>query len=453
MADSGSRPDIAALARDAGIIGAGGAGFPTHVKISAKPETLIANGVECEPLLCADRELMRLHADRVVEGLMAVKGQTGAGRAVIGLKAHYEEACAAFEALPGYGEAFALHRLKSTYPIGDEQQLIYEITGRVVPTGGLPLDVGAVVCNVNTLYNIAEALEGRPVTDRIVTVGGHVDEPVTKIAPIGASIGRLLASAGVHFDPGSQSIVIGGPCMGAVTKDTGIPVTKTTGGALVFPDGHPLLRARKDLLSSDFLLARAVCCNCSMCTQLCPRNLLGLKVEPHKAMRAFAYGNADLMDSPNGVFSCCECGVCTYYSCNFGLRPSLIMKELKTAMGKAGVKPEKKAFTAPSESIASSRLPTGRLVARLGLAEYDRYAPLDEGNPVETDRVRIPMNMHIGAPSVPVVKKGDAVRKGQLIAEIREGALGARVHASIGGIVAEAGDVVEIVKKDKEAAS
>jgi len=449
--DSKRKPDIAAIAREAGIVGAGGAGFPAHVKFSTNVEVLIANGVECEPLLCTDRELMRLHADRIVKGLLAVKDHLGADIAVVGIKAHYEDACAAFEALPEYDKYFTLHKVGSIYPIGDEQQLIHEITGRVVPTGGLPLDVGVVVSNVNTLFNVANALEGRPVTDRYVTVGGCVTEPVTKIVPIGVSIKDLLASVGVRFDMKSQSLIIGGPCMGFVTKDISLPITKTTGGILIFPDDHPLLTSKKEIFSSDLKLARAVCCNCSMCTQLCPRNLLGLNVEPHKAMRAFAYEKAELAGSPNGVFSCCECGVCTYFSCNFGLKPSLIIKKLKAEMTAAGIKPDKQVFTSPSPNIENSRLPVGRLVARLGIKEYDQGAPIDLKNPIKADRVRIPVKMHIGAPSVPVVSAGMSVKKGDLIAEIKEGALGARVHSSIDGVVESVGDLIEIVKNSKEA--
>lgn len=128
--------------RDAGIVGAGGAGFPTHVKVNCKAEYIIANGAECEPLLRVDQQLMRDHADMVVKGILAVQESTGAAHAVICLKEHYHDAVVALKkAAEGTGVEIKL--FKSYYPAGDEQQMVYEVTGRVVPTGGLPLDVGA----------------------------------------------------------------------------------------------------------------------------------------------------------------------------------------------------------------------------------------------------------------------------------------------------------------------
>ena len=156
---------------DAGVVGAGGAGFPTHIKIDCKAEIVIANGAECEPLLRVDQQVMLFHAQEIVAGLLAVKKQTGAQRGAIATKAHYGEAVDALKkAVEGTG--IALHLMKSYYPAGDEQEIVYDLTGKVVPTGGLPLDVGAVVLNVSTLVNIARAMDGIPVTDKIVTVGG-----------------------------------------------------------------------------------------------------------------------------------------------------------------------------------------------------------------------------------------------------------------------------------------
>lgn len=425
--------NLVEMIRDAGIVGAGGAGFPTHVKVNCKAEYVIANGAECEPLLRVDQQLMARDAELVVKGLCAVREQTGAQHAVIVLKEHYHDAVTALKKA-SEGTGIVLRQLKSYYPAGDEQQMVYEVTGRVVLTGGLPLDVGAVVSNVSTLVNIARAMDGRPVTDKLVTVGGAVANPVTLCVPVGTPIRKLLEAAGAPADMNGYTVIAGGPCMGKLTKDLDMPVTKTTGGLLVFADSHPLIGMKTDNLDRDLKLAKAVCCQCSMCTLLCPRNALGLNVQPHKAMRAAAQANGRLLGDINGIFSCCDCGVCSYFACNFGLSPSRMMQRLKAGLMQQGVKPRKEVHGGVDGGILSKRLPTGRLIGRLGISEYDVPAPLqEECMPVE--RVVLPLKMHIGAPAVPVVAEGDSVSVGDLVAEIKEGALGARVHASISGRV------------------
>ncbi|MBQ9941593.1 MAG: SLBB domain-containing protein, partial [Christensenellaceae bacterium] len=308
------------------------------------------------------------------------------------------------------------------------------------PTGGLPLDVGAVVSNVSTFVNIADALEGKPVIDKFVTVGGEVKSPKTVRVPIGTPISKLIEAAGGPADMNGYTVVLGGPCMGKLTKDLSTPVTKTTGGILIFEDSHPLIAQKTDDVERDIKLARAVCCQCSMCTQLCPRNALGLNVQPHKAMRAAAQNNGKLLGDVNGIFSCCDCGVCTYYACNFGLSPSRMMQRMKAGLAKEGIRPKKEVFTTVDPGIDGKRVPVSRLIARLGISKYDVAAPMEEAL-MSADRVVIPLKMHIGAPAVPVVAEGAMVNAGDLIAEIKEGALGARVHASISGRVAKVTDM------------
>ncbi len=419
--------------RNAGIIGAGGAGFPTHVKVNCKAEYVIANGAECEPLLRVDQQVMALHADDIVRALKALRELTGAKHAVIAVKEHYHEACAALDKAAA-GTGIEIRKFDSFYPLGDEQQLVYAITGKVVPTGGLPLDVGAVINNVSTLINIADAMDKKPVTDKYVTVGGAVARPVTLHVPIGTPISVLLEIAGAPKDLSGYRIILGGPCMGKLTDNTETPVTKTTGGVLVIPAEHPLINKKTNNEERDLKLARAVCCQCSQCTQMCPRNALGLNVQPHKAMRAAAYNDGTLLGDANGIFSCCDCGICSYYACNFGLSPSRMMQRLKAGLMGAGVKPKKEVHGGVNANLELLRVPTSRLISRLGISEYDVPAPLDMTCP-DVRKVTIPLKMHIGAPAVPVVAVGDTVEKGDLIAEIKEGALGARVHAGISGRV------------------
>ena len=429
---------------DAGILGAGGAGFPTHVKINCKAEYVLANGAECEPLLRVDQQVMQYYAADVVRGILAVKEFTGAKHAVICLKAHYEEAVRALKKVLKDTDGVELHLLDAYYPAGDEQQIVYEVTGRVVPTGGLPLDVGAVVCNVSTLVNIAAALDGKKVVEKYVTVGGAVKNPVTLRVPVGISLQELVDAAGGVTE--ECRYIIGGPCMGQITDTLDVPVTKTTGGVLAIPKDHPLLAQKSGDLNLRMIMA--VCCQCSMCTQMCPRNALGLNVQPHKAMRSLANG-IDLMGDFNGIFSCCNCGLCTYYACNFGLKPSQVMQQLKGAMASKGIRARKEVFTQVDGGLENKKVPVSRLIARLGLSSYDVPAPLKD-KVMTTDRVRIALRMGVGAPSVPTVAVGDKVRKNQLIADIAEGKLGVKMHASISGTVTEiTANYIEIRRASK----
>ena len=323
--------------RDAGVVGAGGAGFPTDRKLSCKAEIFIVNGIECEPLLRTDRHVMELHAPEIVRTVRAIRDHLGAKRAVIALKKHYEGAVAALSAAVK-GTKVELYLSDSFYPAGDEQNLVFSITGKTVPTGGIPLDVGCVVSNVSTVLNIAHAMEGTPVTDKLVTVGGAVARPVTVSAPIGTPLSKLLDVAGGAI--GDCTFIVGGPLMGKLTDDLSQSVTKTTGGLLAIPRNHPIV-AKKTTSPRDAVIARAACSQCSMCTQLCPRNAMGLNVQPHKAMRALASGNDTLIGDVNGIFSCCDSGLCTFFACNFGLKPNQAMQRAKAKLQSQGVKPVK----------------------------------------------------------------------------------------------------------------
>ena len=426
--------------REAGVVGAGGAGFPTHVKLDCKAECLIVNGMECEPLLRTDRHIMELHAGEIVHTVLLIKKHLGAKRAVIALKKHYARAADALRKSIGNARV-ELYLSDSFYPAGDEQNLVYRITGRTVPTGGIPLDVGAVVSNVGTVLNIAGALAGKPVVDKMVTVAGSVRNPVTLTVPIGTPLQELLDAAGGAA--GDCTYIIGGPLMGKITDDLSQPVTKTTGGLLAIGRDHILLAKKAGNPERDRMLAAAVCCQCSMCTQMCPRNAMGLNVQPHKAMRAFASGDDRLIGDANGAFSCCDCGVCTYFACNFGLKPSQAMQRVKAKLQRGGIRPVKEVRFPADGGIENKRIPTGRLMQRLDLKRLDHDAPIGEFHPVAA--VRIPLKMHIGSPSKPVVSEGQAVARGQLIADLSK--LSAKIHASIDGTVTRVTDEFIEIRK------
>jgi Na+-translocating ferredoxin:NAD+ oxidoreductase RnfC subunit len=254
---------------------------------------------------------------------------------------------------------------------------------------------------------------------------------------VGTPYKELLRAAGGPDNLDGYTLIIGGPAMGRLSRDINETVTKTTGGLLVMRSDHPLITKKTDDGELDLRLTKAACSQCNMCSQMCPRNGLGLGVEPHKAMRAAFMGKGNLLGDPNGVFSCCDCGLCSYYACNFGLSPSRMMTRMKQGLTASGFRPQKKVKTSAEPGFV--KVPVSRLMARMGITKYDVDAPLYEQDFAASD-VRIPLKMHVGAPSVPIVKMGDKVNKGQLVADIPEKSLGARIHASISGTICAVSD-------------
>lgn len=420
--------------REAGVVGAGGAGFPTHIKINNKAEVVIANGAECEPLLRVDRQVMENFADNIVTGLQTVMEISEANQGFICLKEkHYQAVARLKKAIEGK-ENIKLYLLGNYYPSGDEQQMVYEVTNKVVPPGGLPINVGAIVSNVSTLVNISDAINDIPVTNKIVTITGEVKNPVTLRVPIGTPFKTLVKIAGGPEVTEGFSLIIGGPAMGRIENDWTSVVTKTTGGIIILPSDHKLVAKKSSSLDKDYRIAKSVCCQCNYCTQMCPRNSLGLGVEPHKIMRAIGYGNADAVGNHNSVFSCCDCGICTFYACNMELSPSKIMSSLKQSMLKSGLKPDKTIPFEVSTAREYKKVPVHRFIERLGLDKYDVEAPLIDLE-VNVDEVKIPFKQHIGIPASSVVKEGEYVEKGKLIGRVEDGKVGANIHASISGIV------------------
>lgn len=222
--------------------------------------------------------------------------------------------------------------------------------------------------------------------------------------------------------------------MGKLRENWDLPITKTTGGLVVLPRNHPLILKTGMAVERQVKLAMAVCCQCNMCTIMCPRHALGLGVEPHKAMRAIANGNSALLGDVNGVLACCSCNLCTHYACNFGLTPGTVMTNLKNALQKAGVRPVTEENVCPDPSLETKRIPLSRLLARMGLSKYNTPALFVE-EPLTVNEVELPFSQHIGQPAKPVVKTGERVRKGQLVADVEENKLGSPIHASIDGVV------------------
>lgn len=284
----------------AGIVGMGGAGFPTAVKIfppADKPiDTIILNGAECEPYLNGDNRNMIEHAREIVTGCLIMRQILGANHIRVAIEENKPQAMAEMEkALTGIEGDVAILPLHPLYPQGSEKQQIFSATGRTVPMGGLPMDVGCVVENVGTVYAIYDAVvNGNPLTWRTITVSGEaVSRPSNFIAPIGTSFRDLVSACDGAKDKIAK-IISGGPMMGFAVPSLDIPMTKTSSGLLLFgPDQiHPF--------SSN------PCINCGRCVEACP-----LRLMPNEISMAVEADDIELAEKRN-VMDCFECGACTY---------------------------------------------------------------------------------------------------------------------------------------------
>lgn len=434
--------DLVQSIREAGVVGAGGAGFPAHVKFASKAEYVILNGAECEPLLRVDQQLIVEFAEQIIEGLEEIVKLVEAKKAYIGIKAkHKEEVYILKEKLKG-NSIVELFQLEDFYPAGDEQALVNEVTKRVVPEAGIPLKVGCIVTNVETVLNMMESLSGKAVTHTYLTITGKVTKPVTVKLPIGITYEEAIGLAGIKNTRGI-ALIDGGPMMGKIVTNLQAPITKTTKGIIVLDEDHSLIRKKSMNTKMALKQSKAACLQCRMCTELCPRYLLGHNMQPHLMMRMSNY-DCDNLEKAETASLCCECSACELYACPAGLSPRLINIHYKQKLSEIGKRytPNKTEFEALT-SREYRKIPVKRLISKLGLKEYDVNAPLEE---IEyyPQRVKILLKQHIGAPCVPVVQIGQGVSQGELIGEIPENAMGARVHASISGIVREISNYIEI---------
>ena len=429
--------ELSKILREYGVVGAGGAGFPTYGKLSDRADTILMNCAECEPLLKLHRQLLREHAHEILKAFFLVKETLQAKEAVIGIKEEYKSTICAIEEYMDEFPGMRIHKLPGAYPMGDEVVLIYEATGKVVRPGGLPIECGVAVFNVETLYNVYRAVwENHPVTDKLVTVAGEVEHPVTVRVPLGMKIKDVVSFAG-RITTGNPVYLLGGPMMGNFGNENQT-VTKTTSAVIVLPENHSLYLKRMTRFSTAIQRAASSCCQCQTCTDLCPRNGLGHPVTPHLFMRAAANRDFSSMKPFVDTLFCSSCGLCEMYSCPQGLSPRSMMAEYKAGLRKNGIKPKTVEAAPVKDSREYRRVPEERLISRLGLKKYDVDAPLND-NLQSAAKLKILLSQHIGVPAKAVVKQNDLVRFGQVIATAADG-LSVNIHASSDGKVAEVTD-------------
>ncbi len=422
--------------REAGVMGAGGGGFPTYKKLEANVDHIIANGVECEPLLYKDREVMLKETEKMIQGLEIVREITGAKKVTIAIKKKNLDVAEIIKPL-AKKTGFDIFITKNVYPAGDEYILVYDITGKRIPPNGIPLMVGCLVNNVETLVNIANAFEDKPVTEKFITITGAVKNPVTTSVPIGTSIKDCIEFAG-GFTTDDPVVLTGGVMMGGVETDFSQPIAKTLGGLIILPSDHTLVVRKSSPQKVYNKTGHSTCDQCSFCTQLCPRYILGYPIQPHLVMRSLQMTGEAKERLNLWAASCCECNVCTLFACPEKLDPKNICADTKVKL-----REEKKGFTKEQieevfrdvHPVRDGReIPISILYQRLGIKSYDRKADFkifDKNN----EEVIIPLKYNFGKAAKPIVSVGSKVTKGSMIASTDENDLSVPVHSSIDGFV------------------
>lgn len=432
--------ELSKILRECGVVGAGGAGFPSYAKLNEKADTIILNCAECEPLLKLHRQVMAEYAYEILSAMHEVAVAVGAENMIVAIKPNYKKAISAIEeVLPQFKDKNArIGLLPPVYPSGDEVVTIYEVTGRVVPAGKLPIEVGCIVYNVETMLNAYYAItENKPVTHKYCTVTGAVKNPVTLKLPLGMKVSEVLKAAGGATIE-DYEIVSGGPMTGKLCTENDV-VTKTSNAYIVLPPSHYVVQKKKANTQVSVNRAMSACCRCGMCTELCSRHMLGYPIDPTKFMTALSAGATGNIEPYLNTFFCSGCGLCEMYSCFQNLNAQTLISVFKGGMRKGGVSmPEAK--MSPVDPIREQKLVShSRLTARLGLTQYNKEAPLSDDE-LKPKQIKIMLSQHIGAPCQAVVKKGDVLTQGQLVGKASEDKLGVNVHTPFAGTVQEVND-------------
>ena len=414
-----------------GILGGGGAGFPSYAKLAEGANLLLINGAECEPLLYTDYVILKDELPMVLLGIEKVLSHTKIPKALVAIKAHTAKRLGMKHG-DELSKGIYICELPDVYPMGDEISLIYEATKRLVKPGSLPITEGVIVYNVETMYNLGVATRyGKPVTKKWLTIGGDVKHPTVIKVPVGTRLVDIFDRLGITVKEG-YSVIDGGPSMGKIINYRTHVISKTTKGILILPDYTQAVSSK--LMNPKMAATRAetACCQCTRCTDMCPRHLLGYPLEPHKMVRT-AMGVVEAM--PEMVLSatlCCGCGICEDLACNQGISPKAVIDGYKALLAK-----NKLRFNVPGEyKVKAEReyrmVPSDKWTSLLGISKFDKVADFG-GEMYDFARVEIPLSGHIGAPSVVAISDGASVNEGDMIADCAQG-LSLPQHASISGV-------------------
>lgn len=435
------------ILQEHGIVGAGGAGFPAYAKLDKRADTIILNCAECEPLFKVHRQMLEKYAYEIVSALSLVADAVEAEHAIVAIKPSYKGAAEAVKAAMVAFPKVSISFLPEIYPAGDEVILTYEATGRTIKPGNIPITVGVTVFNVETMLNVYYAVnDDVAVTHKYVMVAGEVENPSVLKVPLGLNFKELTDMCGGAKieDP---AYLIGGPMTGTIGTPHGV-VTKTTNAVILLPQDHYIVQRKTVKANIGMKRAMSACCSCRMCTDLCSRNLMGHPINPKDFMHGISHNQVFDTKPFLDTFYCSQCGLCEMYSCMQGLSPATLIGEYRAGLRAKGVMPSKEnaEFSGVSDKREYRMVPVSRLVKRLGLTKYNVETPITDKE-IKFKRLTVSLNQNIGAPSVPLVKKGDKVGEGEMIASAPEGKLGVALHSPINGKIAEINDKYIIIEK------
>ncbi len=402
-------------ARAAGIVDATGQPLDARLRAASRPRVLVVDATDGDPAVGSARRGAAANPDRRIAGLRAAAEATGATRAVVAVERRAGEVARALAAVP-------VHLVDDLAGCGDPADLAWDVTGR--HDGVLVLDAASIVA-------LGAALGGEPVIERVVTVAGSVARPGVGLVPVGTTVEDLVAAAGGTTCGAGWMALGDGPLAGR-PLDRDDVVTKGTRAIFVGAAGSDLVRRARLSVADSVRRSLSACERCAMCTDACPPRLLGGRLRPDELVRALgapATAQAELV----AALECTACGLCDV-ACPSGLSPRALVTAAARALVDRDVGSSPAERGHPHEARAHRRLGVGLVARRLGLGDGPLELPWEHWS-IPPATVVLPLKMSLGHAARPLVRAGDRVLRGQLVGDVPEGAVGARLHASIGGIV------------------
>lgn len=440
---------------DSGIIGAGGAGFPTHIKLNQTVDYYIINACECEPLLEVDKFLLRNFSDEIVKAIDCVADFLGAKNVCIAIKSSYKEEIQYLKkSIEKENSNIYFKEMDSFYPAGDEHIIVYEVTNKPIAERGLPLDNSSVVNNVYTILSIYNAVfKSEKLIYKYISVAGEVSEPLILKVPIGTPLRYILNNISITCD--DYAVIMGGPMMGNIyTDDSQIDnlyISKRSGGIIILPKNHYLVTRSNLSVDKLKLTTKNYCIQCKFCTEFCPRYMLGHNIKPHHVMKNLLLEtdfktDEEYIEAFGDAVNCSECGLCELFACPMFISPRQVNQYVKSQIMKKGLNIPRKLDTFVHKDYNYRKVDTNRLIARLQLSQYKVDKKIKDVLELDPNIVSISLSEHMGKHSIACVNIGDIVTKGQLIAKC-DGDFSINLHASINGKVVDVKDSIVIERR------